>query len=340
MNSSDDLPKIANRFGVDGRRLFHTVLLLATTIPLLSLPVLAAFDEPFGNSLLMGLAILIGGVGHVASTASIYSDRAARKIMAPHPLRFRLVPLAAITFTAASLAWGGSVVISTNIVAAFFIVHLLWLHYHYQKQNYGLVAFAGASSGVRIPQTLVYALLMPALSGCLIMMPTLVGGALPEVQFLGPLQNTLRSAGEIIYGLGLVMLIMVIANRAEVFQRPLVALYTLTSFGFFLPALLIQHPEYAFWSYAIAHGFQYLIMVPLLITGARMQIGKVIAFLACVIAGGLFLHKLAGNHALFLCGIFLTWVHFVLDAKLWRMSEPAQRNLIRERFAYLFANTK
>jgi hypothetical protein len=29
--------------------------------------------------------------------------------------------------------------------------------------------------------------------------------------------------------------------------------------------------------------------------------------------------------------------HFVIDAKVWRMREPLQRQLLRERFGFLFS---
>ena len=61
------------------------------------------------------------------------------------------------------------------------------------------------------------------------------------------------------------------------------------------------------------------------------------AFLVSVAGGGYLLHSLVGNQALFICGILLTWVHFVLDAKLWRMSEPEIRQLLRQRFGFLFS---
>ena len=59
--------------------------------------------------------------------------------------------------------------------------------------------------------------------------------------------------------------------------------------------------------------------------------------LISVAGGGFLLHSLAGNQALFICGIILTWVHFVLDARLWRMSDPGARKLLRERFGFLFS---
>jgi len=107
-------------------------------------------------------------------------------------------------------------------------------------------------------------------------------------------------------------------------------------FAFYLPALLVTNIDYAFWSYAIAHGLQYLLMVGIVSAGAPRRWLSLPVFVAGAILGGWAMKHMLGNHALLLCGIFLTWVHFVLDAKLWRMSEPAARQFLRQRFRFIF----
>ncbi|MEM7543834.1 MAG: hypothetical protein AAF384_19930 [Pseudomonadota bacterium] len=321
------------------RRQFHLGLITATLLPLLSLPFLAAVEAPFGSSFMLGLAIFIGGVGHVASTATVYADQGARELMADHPLRFKVVPLVTIAFTMVCLAWGASMTIPVNVVAGFFLVHLLWLHYHYQKQNYGLIAFAAAGNGHSVPRVLATAMLLPALAGCVVMIPALVAGALPEIVVFEPYRPIFHTIGIIIYVTGALAMASVIMRKPAVFRDPLTGTYTAGALLFFLPPILLDNPDYAFWSYAIAHGFQYLFMVRLFTANGGPKLLMITAFLIAVAAGGLFLHKLAGNHALFLCGIFLTWVHFILDAKLWRMSENKPRRLITKRFAFIFNPT-
>lgn len=315
---------------------FLAALVGATLLPLLSLPVLAKLEFPFDGSLLLGLAVLAGGTGHVASTASVYADRSVRDLMRSMPRRFYVLPAAALLLTAGLLVWGERAPIADEAIAVMFLVHLLWLHHHYQKQNYGLVAFAGASIGQRVPFRLAHVLLLPALAGCLAVMPTLLSAAFPSVSFWRPAAGAMKLSSMAAYAAGGLAMVALIRRHPPVFRRPRVAVSTAGAFGFFLPAVLLEDSEYAFWSYALAHGFQYLLMVFLLGRGPRRAWLHGVTFTVCVVLGGLLLHKLVGNNALFACGILLTWVHFLLDARLWKMSQPGPRALIRERFAFLF----
>lgn len=319
------------------RAVFFTALLAVTLIPLFSLPILANLQVPlFDGSFVLGLAIFAGGVGHVASTASAYVDRSVREVMQPMPGRFYALPVVSLMITAAAIAWGESAPLTDDIVAAMFLLHLLWLHYHYQKQNYGLVAFASASHGQRIPHQLVWVLLLPALAGCMAVMPTLLDSAFKEVTFWRPMRDTMALISTTAYIAGVISLVFIISKAPEAFRQPRTAMFTTSAFCFFLPAILMHDIEYAFWSYALAHGFQYLLMVFILARGPKISLLHVAVFIGAVLGGGLFIHKLAGNNALFACGILLTWVHFILDARLWKMSDAGPRKLIRQRFAFLF----
>ena len=320
------------------RTLFFYALLAATLVPLLALPLLAAVAFPFNQSLLFGLAIFAGGVGHVASTACVYADKGVRDVMKPMKLRFYVLPLGCLLATGAALVWGASLNLAKPAVTALFVIHLLWLHFHYQKQNYGLVAFVGASQGARIPRVLSHLLLLPALAGVLAVMTPLVRAAMEDQTLLTAQQPWLDRVALITYLLGSLLIGRVVLKNRMAFASPRTAIFGLAAFLFFVPAVVLSHSEYAFWSYALAHGFQYLLMVFTMAGGAKPSLKIAIAFSISFIGGGFFLHRLAGNQALFICGILLTWVHFVLDAKLWRMSEPGPRKLLRGRFGFLFPN--
>ncbi|MBJ44896.1 MAG: hypothetical protein CMJ80_16740 [Planctomycetaceae bacterium] len=318
------------------RTVFFYGLLATTATPLLVLPCLSVIHFPFNQSLLLGLAIFAGGVGHVGSTACVYADASIRRMMQPMKLRFYVLPMSCLLVTGIALIWGASLHLSKIIVAALFVIHLFWLHYHYQKQNYGLIAFIAASTGHRIPRSLSNLLLLPALAGVLAIMPTLVGAAMEDENLLSPYRSALFAAAVGAYLIGLVLVGITVATHRDSFAHARTMIFTALTFSFFLPAIILSDSEYAFWSYAIAHGFQYLLMVFTVAGGTKPSLSGIIAFIISVTFGGYFLHKLAGNQALFICGIILTWVHFVLDAKLWRMSEPGARKLLRERFHFLF----
>ena len=105
------------------------------------------------------------------------------------------------------------------------------------------------------------------------------------------------------------------------------------SWAFFLPGLLSNHLLSGFWCYVIAHGAQYLIFVSVAsyqgncraFAGAWALFGIMFALLAVAVSTPL------GGKILYGAGM----AHFLIDAKLWRLREPVQRALIRERFAFL-----
>ena len=318
------------------KSLFVNALLVTTLAPLLALPAMAVASFPFNQSMLLGLAIFAGGVGHVASTACIYSDQSVRAIMQPMKCRFFVLPIAGIVITGIALLWGSAFSVAQTFIAGIFIFHLFWLHFHYQKQNYGLIAFVAASEENRAPRILSHLLLLPALAGVLAIMPALTQAAMEDESWLEHQQNGLYTAALVVYILGGILLATVVFKHRNAFSKPRTMIFTLASFFFFLPAVTLAHSDYAFWSYALAHGFQYLLMVFTVSRATGKAIKSILAFTVSFIGGGFILHRLAGNQALFVCGILLTWIHFILDAKIWRMSEPGPRKLLKGKFDFLF----
>ena len=318
------------------RRAWFAALLTVTLLPLLGLPLASGLDLPFRESFLIGLGVFVGGVCHVASTIYFYFDQDARVLMRQYKARFVALPLAAIAVSAAALVAGRQLDIADELVLWVFFAHLVWLYYHYQKQNYGLLAFAAAASGGRAPQGTVNVLLLPPLAGGLATFPQLLAAGLERPIPLESWLPLLHTAAWVVYALAAVLLLRIVLTHRALFSRPLVQVFTLTAFAFYLPALLIGDLDYAFWSYAIAHGLQYLLMVGIVSAQTGRRLFALPIFVLSAIAGGWVLDRFGGHHALFICGILLTWVHFVLDARLWRMSEPLARQFLRRRFAFIF----
>jgi drug/metabolite transporter superfamily protein YnfA len=105
---------------------------------------------------------------------------------------------------------------------------------------------------------------------------------------------------------------------------------------FFLPTLVSTNELVGFWSYAIAHGAQYLIFMVVL-SGNRKRGTVGLSVFALVFAAMLvaFEHlNRSGAGLAAYTGIVMS--HFLIDAKIWRLREPLQRNLIHQRFAFLF----
>ena len=312
-------------------------LLAVSWLPLLGLPLLATTEWPFRQSLLIGLAVFVGGVAHVASTAALYADADARRLMRSMPGRFVALPTAVLLLTLAAVAWGRLLPPGTDLVMGLFLVHLVWLYWHYQRQNWGLLSFAAAGSGQRLPRLALPVLMLPPLAGGLATIPPLLVDGLgrPLPTAVQPLLPGLHSLGSLVYGVAAVAMLALVLRHRSLFSQPWVALFAATSFGFFLPAMLVQQLDHAFWSYAIAHGLQYLLMLCLVSGGARRPGLALVALLLAALVGGWGLRRLAGHDALFVAGILLTWVHFLLDAKLWRLRESGPRQYLGQRLGWL-----
>ena len=112
------------------RRLWFMALLTVTLLPLIGLPVLSGVQLPFRDSFAIGLAVFIGGVGHVASTAYFYFDGGARTVMKPMKLRFFALPAVVVAIAVIALFIGARIGIDDGIVYWIFLFHLVWLYYH------------------------------------------------------------------------------------------------------------------------------------------------------------------------------------------------------------------
>lgn len=91
---------------------------------------------------------------------------------------------------------------------------------------------------------------------------------------------------------------------------------------FFLPMFASNNIDVAFFSYAIAHGVQYLAFMTVLTLDLGTREGRhgvttLIDFLAGI-------------------GLGTTIAHFVIDAGAWRLSQPSARHYVTQRFGFLF----
>jgi len=104
-----------------------------------------------------------------------------------------------------------------------------------------------------------------------------------------------------------------------------------------LSPLVSTDPLIGFWSYAIAHGAQYLIFMIVLGANTKRGIVEIGLLLLAVSAAFVMFAKLNSFNAglTFYNGIVMG--HFLIDAKVWRLREPLQRQIIGERFSFLFS---
>lgn len=318
-----------------GMQLFAP-LLVVSLITLIGLPLLAINNVSFNTIPLIAWMIFFGGVGHVASTAMFYADKQAYTVMHKRPARFYYLPIAVILLVLSIVLLDNRFNTPKIVTSILFFIHLCWLHFHYQKQSYGLIAFAAASRKVRLPKSTLNIVMFPTLSAGLIIIPQLLSMVLQQDTLLTPYYDQLKMIGIAVYIIALIRLFFLISQNTEIFKQPIIASFTALSFLFYLPPILISNVEFAFWSYALAHGFQYLVMLAVASTQSKIPIRLGIAFLIAAAGGAALLSRLNGSDALLLAGVFINWLHFILDAKLWKMSEQEARLYITDRFSFIF----
>jgi hypothetical protein len=300
------------------QRLFFCSLALATALPLIWLGFgVELFHE---NKAWITAALLpviaMTGVGHVGATAFLYFDREFSELIKQNRQRFFVWPMLAAAgclalFSASDTVW-------TIILMGF----LSWQLYHYHRQNYGIIAFAAQSVGCRkLPAELNWMLNLGVTAA------TLRGA------FASPVIYDLSI---VLYVFSTVMLFKILRALTNARENPLLLVFTILAWAFFLPRLITTDPLVGFWSYAIAHGAQYLIFM-IVISGncKRSIIGLSVLVLVFASVFVLFsqLNTSEPGVAIY---TGLVMGHFLIDAKVWRLREPLQRNLIQARFAFIF----
>src|SRR5262249_33876523 len=124
-----------------------------------------AVANAHGGGLLPGslLLITITGPMHVGATGFFYFDRAFRPVLGESRLRclwsLALLPLALLV-----VGVSGKALLGAWAYLAIFVFHNVWLFYHYQRQNFGLMSFLSMNLGYgRLPARVNTALNIAAL---------------------------------------------------------------------------------------------------------------------------------------------------------------------------------
>jgi hypothetical protein len=115
---------------------------------------------------------------------------------------------------------------------------------------------------------------------------------------------------------------------------------------FFAPTFLYEERISAFSTFALAHALQYFMFM--YYVGAHRANGDghgrfIKLLVTFFVATGFFMllkdGAIWGRASWPLLGIFwgIVLSHFVVDADVWRLSQPFQRNYIRSAFGFLFS---
>ena len=317
------------------RGLFYW-LIPATLIPFVAFP-LFAYVLPEGGVIHQSreLLIFIGSSGHVAASFFFYTDHSIRGHMREHRLRYFAAPLALVLGTAAIYAFS-----DRSLLSYVAIGYWIWQTYHYARQNHGVLAFVSKAEGMGVERSERVAI---ELTG--------IAGSIGMITFVTPYDQTVLAP----YAWHIHHLALAVYAAAWAFGlyslsarrgTPLRTFMFVLLLLFFAPLFVFENSLAAVSGYAIAHGLQYLVFMSYVATVPRSaRIRNFVKLVLIGLGGGIFLYTLAagpmalGSWRLTIFGGYLGFVmwHFVLDAGVWRLSQPFQRAYMSERFACLRA---
>lgn len=316
---------------------FLALLAVATAIPWLILPLL---DRSAGEGGLSNqaktLLVFLGSGAHVAASYAFYLDPAIRPLMRSHPWRYVFVPFGIVAVSGTLFATA-----SGSVAATALLVYFAWQTHHYTRQNVGVFAFATRARRTLGPSDIERAAITTA--G--------FAGVIGMVTFLAPWQDTpvapfavhLHALALLVY-VGAVVLLAASLPRAWQARDPVRLAFLVGGVAFYLPTFVYGSAFSAVASYAIAHGCQYLVFMGWVGGGVRRTTGPrlLAGVVVLTVLGGLLLREMErgtrlGRPGGLVFGVYLGIVmtHFVLDAGVWRLSEPFQRRYMAERFTFL-----
>ena len=282
----------------------------------------------------------------------MYTDREFFEIVRGQPARYVYFPILLTLGT--GLLWPFA---SSAVHSYVYLGFWAWQAFHYGRQNVGLYSFVSIAQNMKpAPKPERIAIELGAVCGILATLRVLGAGVSPPY---------LHTALIRLYQLGGVGLVVVAAFGIALYARNLrhrnaiEAVFFFTLMLFFAPAYLSSDVNVAFFSYATAHGLQYIAFMSVVSvnsgpdthpTAFRYR-GAATLFLLTVIGGFIFIRTVNPGHAELIQGstviaqalrfavgatLGLTMAHFVIDAGAWRLSQRPQRAYMTKRFGFVF----
>ncbi|MGZ4954146.1 MAG: hypothetical protein ACXV8Q_03450 [Methylobacter sp.] len=299
-------------------------LVAATFGPLILMPLStwSGANTYIDTKSLIVLSVLVGS-GHVAATLFFFFDRNAREIIKTDHHRLIIFPLIlAVTF---SLILNYS---SSQSVLVLSTLNYIFLFYHYQKQNFGIISLINSGIPSESRPLLNCALFLPTAAGVITIEPTIL-------QQLSGSSVSIKYLAASLYLCGSLAGLLYIIRYAEQL-KPLTLSVIVAAILFFVPLWIYPDNRSAsFGAFAAAHGAQYLVIMGFTSSGAGKVIMK-LAFISAVIIGAIILEGFA---QISLLGVTtgLTWGHFLIDARIWKMSRPDSRAYVASRLSSYIA---
>lgn len=308
---------------------FFAMLAVVTAVPIFLLP-LHRMEIPSEINNLVLFAWIIAGYGHVMSTLWFGADRDYHAIIRNHWQRM-LASLAVLPMIMAAI-----VLVSAAAAGWAYAFYIVWLAHHYNRQNYGLLSFAaGHDKFGPLPREIGWMLHLTTAAGAIRMvaMPTIYPG-------MSPLADPVFAhwgwyVAAVPFAIAVMLFAWVVARERRLWRSPTTLLFLTLSLIFFMPSFNTGPHSTSFLPYAMAHGAQYLLIMGVTARQSRFGLWGVLLIAYLVMALGFVAYSITAiPWAQAYVGVVM-W-HFLVDARLWRLRDPAVRAVVKSRFGFLF----
>lgn len=335
-------------------RFFVGAMLIASTLSLVTGPLMAPEWWPSSEpQKAVGAVLLFTSAMHIGLTYFFYIDRDAREVLHTQWIRFYVAPPILLVGLFALFYLGGSWL--RNLLWIWIGIWTLW---HFQKQHYGIFCLiATARKDQRAREIERNAIYLGGIAGMCLNAIGYAGGL--EKLGLPALAQPVLYAGFALQAVATGLALWVVyQDRQRLSLRHLFLLL----FSSYWITLGFMPWGVAWMTSAAGHGYQYVVIMAMVgaASGPALQPRRLPGWAAPVFgvlvtaAIGLTIYVFA-DRILFrlvpeawrtdalssgLVGLSFafTGVHYVLDAGIWRLSQPAPRQYVKRKLGFLFAS--
>ena len=238
---------------------FLVALTVVTLVPIVYMPLAASVTTDVRSLVLLtGVFTFLGGQAHVGATYYFFADKTVREFFLVQKTRHIVVP--------SVLVFGTGILFAINISAlsAFALLfYFIWQTFHYQRQNYGILAFISSANKEGKPADWeTIAIDLAAIAGILGMIHLM---RLLDGTFLEAFSEFVFRCGENLYiVVGLRTVTALAVGMLDLKGKVPGILHIsclLMSVSFFLPTFMFDSVQGAIMGYALAHGLQYFVFM-------------------------------------------------------------------------------
>lgn len=315
---------------------FVYLLLAATIIPLVFFPFSVRFHHDAPSLIIISSFInFIGGTVHVGATGFFYVDASVQNFFKQHRWRYYYIPCLLTVVTGILYSIAG------KNVAYIMMFYFAWQTYHYQKQNYGILSFIAAATDKIRPSFFEKCVLESSV--WLGILGLLKIYNLTNDTFLQPFTTNIYDFAKYAFWIVPIFYLLSIIKNSLLLKNPLRLLFLALGGVFYLPTFLFTDSSSAILGYALGHGLQYIVFMFFVSSSKSDKDLRVIWLTMIALFGGCILALLGdqsiwllGNKFIFGAYLGLIMAHFVIDAGIWKLRYPFQREYIKNAFTFVF----